>query len=249
MEPVKTRALTIRLTPYADSDLIVGLFTECSGKVAVMAKAAKKSRRRFSGSLDLFGLCDVVYAQSARGGGLPILSEAEQVEAFEGIRQSVLKFALASLWAEILDKWLPEGESAESLFSLVTGSLKALSKAPADGTGLLHAAFLARFLAVAGMTPRLDSCARCGALLPANATRTGFDAAAGGIVCRACGGAAREVRASSLRFLAALTKNGLSGEDSPKAGDTSQAVEILENFVSHHLCGKLNSMEFLRGLR
>ncbi|MBI5845253.1 MAG: DNA repair protein RecO [Deltaproteobacteria bacterium] len=250
MEPVKTRAVPIRITPYAETDLIVSLFTESAGKVAVMARAAKKSRRRFGGSLELLGLADVVYARSARGGSLPVLSESVQLEAFEGIRRDVLRFALASLWAEILDKWLPEGECAEAVFTLFTGSLGALSQKPAEELAIVHAGFLARFLALAGMRPRLDACVKCGVRLPENATRTGFDLHAGGIVCRACGGASREVRAEALRFLDFASKTEPCSENAgcPEPA-LSQAVEIMETFVSHHLCEKLNSLAFLRKLR
>lgn len=249
MEPVKTKAVPIRITPYADSDIIAGLFTENAGKVAVMAKAAKKSRRRFSGGLDILGLYDVVYSRPNRGGGLPVLSEAERTDAFEGIRSDVAKFAVASFWAEILFKWLPENEAAGSLFGLFTGSLSALSEAGKNGRDAIHAAFLARFLDAAGLAPRLDSCARCGAVLPEKATRTSFDPAAGGIVCRACGGAGREVRAAPLRLLAALSQ-GMAPEDGvPPENDLAQALEIVEAFAVHHLGGRFNSLAFLRGLR
>lgn len=242
--------MPIRITPYAETDLIVSLFTERVGKVTVMAKAARKSRRRFGGSLELLGLADVVYARSPRGGGLPALSEAVQIEAFEGIRKDVLRFALASLWAEILDKWLPEGECAEAVFDLFSASLGALSQAGAEGPSVVHAGFLARFLALAGMRPRLDACVKCGALLPDNATRTAFDLKAGGIVCRACGGASREVRAEALRFLDFAARENACGERTgcPEPA-LSQAVDIMETFVSHHLCEKLNSLAFLRKLR
>src|SRR6185503_14079906 len=48
----ETRALVLRATEYAESDLVLSLFTESLGRVSALARAARKSRRRFGGALE-----------------------------------------------------------------------------------------------------------------------------------------------------------------------------------------------------
>ena len=49
-----TLALLLRRTPYRDADLVLSLFTEQLGQVSALARAARKSQRRFGGSLEPF---------------------------------------------------------------------------------------------------------------------------------------------------------------------------------------------------
>ncbi len=50
----ETEAILLRRIEYGDHDVIITFMTKDRGKITVMARNAKKSVRRFSGSLDLF---------------------------------------------------------------------------------------------------------------------------------------------------------------------------------------------------
>src|SRR5215470_19013732 len=51
--PLKeSEAIVLRTYPLRESDLLVTLFTRLEGKVRGVAKAAKKSKRRFGGALE-----------------------------------------------------------------------------------------------------------------------------------------------------------------------------------------------------
>ena len=49
METFATPAILLRRVDYADYDYVVTFFTPQRGKVAAIAKNAKKSKRRFGG--------------------------------------------------------------------------------------------------------------------------------------------------------------------------------------------------------
>ena len=50
--PLKqSEAIVLRTYPLRESDLLVTLFTRAEGKVKGVARAAKKSKRRFGGAL------------------------------------------------------------------------------------------------------------------------------------------------------------------------------------------------------
>src|ERR1039458_3095699 len=48
----ESEAIVLRTYPLHEADLLVTLFTRLEGKVKGVAKAAKKSRRRFAGALE-----------------------------------------------------------------------------------------------------------------------------------------------------------------------------------------------------
>src|SRR5438270_13437452 len=65
--PVKeSEAIVLRTYPFRESDLLVTLFTRLEGKVRGVARAAKKSRRRFGGALEPLTHVKVTYEDKAR---------------------------------------------------------------------------------------------------------------------------------------------------------------------------------------
>ena len=93
-----TPAILIRRTEYGDYDLIVTFFSLTLGKVSLMAKAAKKSTRRFAGLLELFTELDIV-GSVGRKSGLPVLQEATLRHPHPEIREAPTKTAYASYWS------------------------------------------------------------------------------------------------------------------------------------------------------
>lgn len=70
-----TAALVLRRTPYRDADLVVSLFTQQLGQVSALARAARKSQRRFGGSLEPFHTLEVELVE-ASGAELMTLQSA-----------------------------------------------------------------------------------------------------------------------------------------------------------------------------
>ena len=87
MAIIATPAVLLRRVDYGDFDVILTLFTEAAGKISVIAKHAKKSKKRFAGVLELFTVLKVT-CQTGRRTGLLILQEAHLEEPFTGIRES-----------------------------------------------------------------------------------------------------------------------------------------------------------------
>lgn len=254
MSATVTEAVPIRHLAYGDSDLLVTLFTRSEGKRTCMAKAARKSRKRFGGSLELFSLIRVVYSRRTRGGGMPLLSESSVVDPYENIRTNVMATALAGFWCEIVYVFAEEGEPSESLFALLSGMLGRLHGEPGDSSRL-NVVFLMRFLRQAGLSPMLSGCVRCrGPVAGTGAEQLFFDTAAGGIVCGACAvgpGPGVRVFPGTVKVL-----SWAGQEDLEKAlrvrfsGESlAQGTRLLEGFVRHHLGRNLKSLEFLRQVR
>lgn len=254
MGQFSTTAVLLRRIDYGDADLILTLLTQDRGKMAAIAKSAKKSVRRFGGLLDLFCILNVV-CHSGRGNGLPVLQEASLCQPFHRIRADVTRTAYASYWAELVCAWTESDTPQGEVFDLLQRILGLLDEGGLSPP-VLSVLFQLRFLGLAGMGPNLDCCTGCGRPLPEAVTGAppAFDLGRGGVVCCDCRGAARRPLPLSLgtikqlRWLAAGDLNRAQRiRFTPSA--LNEGETLLEAFVPYHLGKTLRSLDFLRQLR
>jgi DNA repair protein RecO (recombination protein O) len=104
---------------------------------------------------------------------------------FEGVRSSITKFFIASVWLETVLKTF--GGEAPQIFSLLRGSLCLLDACAEETAPRLLVQFLWRYLGLAGCAPDTQSCAGCG---EARGERSGLAYRRGepGFFCRGCAG-------------------------------------------------------------
>jgi len=248
-----TSGILLRRVDYGDHDLIVHVLTPDRGKMTLIAKSAKKSRRRFGGVLDLFAVLELTCSGAVKG-RLPLLQEASLVTPWQTLRRDALKTAYASYWAELVDAWLEPGEAQRPLYDLFCFCLSAL-----DGDSLPAAAlsvlFQMRFVALAGFGPRLDGCTRCQTTLTDNsADAWGFDPAAGGLVCPACsspGTAGRVLSRGTITQLQWILSGDLAKARRIRFSGPAleEGLSLLERFVPYHLGRQPRSLPVLRQLR
>jgi DNA repair protein RecO (recombination protein O) len=195
----RTRALVLRTFDQGESDRVVHLYTETQGRVSAIAKGARRSKRRFPGTLEILSLIDVRLVDPPRA-QLMRLEGAKLSSAFEGITSSLTRYAIACQFLELLDRLTAEREAHAELFHFAVGVLDVLREADADR--LLAVLVLAKTLARLGYRPQLTRCAVCGAEPAASVTQIAFLPAQGGSVCRNCAGPAEGT--VPLRLLRAL---------------------------------------------
>ena len=80
MTHFSTPAIVLRRRDYSDYDLILTVMTQLYGKCVLIAKAAKKSAKRFPGILEPFAGLNIVY-RKGRSKGMPVLEEADLVQS------------------------------------------------------------------------------------------------------------------------------------------------------------------------
>jgi DNA repair protein RecO (recombination protein O) len=254
MPQFTTPAILIRRAEYGDYDLIVTVFSLAKGKVSLIAKAAKKSSRRFAGVLELFSELDIV-GSLGRYRGLPVLQEAALVRPFQGIRGAVSKTAYASYWAELVNDWMEEDDAEHpELFHLLRHVLNELDRGSLPDAAL-SVFFMARFLALSGHSPNLGQCVvcRCGleTIPPAG---LGIEIARGGIACAAC--LPRTADRICLSKSTIKQLQWIAGRDLTRAvrvklspAAVRESLEFFERFVSYHLGRQPRSLRVLRQLR
>lgn len=187
-EALRTEALLVRAVPYREADLLLTLFTAAHGLIDVSAPSARRSSKRFQG-LEALHLLRVGLELGPGGGRL---TEA----AIERPRLGLLGSLDAALAAGRALRWVRAGLAAqvpdEGVFRLLNELLDTLDAgAPPEPT--IAARGLA-LVAALGWALELDACVRCGKPVPPGASAC-LDRAAGGVVCRACGGGPEILRA------------------------------------------------------
>ena len=246
-----TPAILLRRVDYGDCDLILTVITPQLGKLAMIAKAAKKSRRRFGGVLDLFAVL-ALCCHEGRRGRMPMLAEASLSEPFDAIRHDVNKTAYASYWTELVHLWGEEGQPQPAVYHLLHYALAALDRDRLPSR-VLSLVFQLRFMHLAGLGPHLEACIGCRCAVEALAdARLGFDPARGALVCLRCGGAAAvPVSRGTIKQLRWIADGGLVKAERMRFSDAAldEGEALMEAFVPFHLGREPRSLQFLRTLR
>lgn len=253
MTHIATSAILIRRRDYGDYDLVLTYFTLAHGKVALIAKAAKKSVRRFGGGLELFSEADISGAIGRRS-GLPVLQEAALKHPFDRIRTVPTSIAYASYWAELVDAWMEDHVRQVELYHLLRHVLTELDRG-GTSEALLSILFQMRLLGLSGHHPNLDLCGVCRTALDAiRADVLRADVAQGGIACLhclPCGPETPQLSKGTVKQLQWIANGDLARAArirfTPAA--IGEALEFLERFVPYHLGRQPRSLKVLRQLR
>ncbi len=251
--PLSSPAVLLRRIDHGDYDLILTFFTPLRGRLSAVAKAAKKSTRRFSGVLELFSVLDIVCSYG-RGRGLPILQEAALRQGFAGIRGDLVRTAYASYWCQLIADWSEEGQSIEPLYRLLIHCLQRLDEGQRQPASI-SMLFQLRFLGIAGLAPNLGTCRQCGrAVKESGVARFFFDMAGGDLRCESCRPATGNPLALSKGTVLQMqwAQSGLLAmaeriRFSPEA--VKEGTRLLEAFVPYHLGKEPRSLRFLRQIR
>lgn len=169
--------IVLRTYKLGEADRILHILDPNRGKVRAVAKGVRKPGSRFGGRLEAFGH---VQLQLYEGRTLDTITQAELIEAHEGVRQDWVASACAATMAEACDHLAQEDERATSMFLLLKDALGVLAAGPARHAAVLDA-FLLRLAMLEGFRPSLDACVTCGTA----DDLTAFHVGGGGVLCSA----------------------------------------------------------------
>ena len=247
MPTYQADAIVLRRLDYGDADRILTLLTREYGKLAAIAKGARKARAKRAGSLDLFARSHMLLA---KGRNLDVVAEVERQGDVRHIAGDLQRTAYASLVSEVVDKVLEDRHPVDEVFTLVVETLDRLNdvtRSPrADA-----AWFLMRILDQLGYRPQLHDCPGCGRPLPE--ADAWFSPLLGGVLCQACGQhdqAGSPLSVNGLKILRLM-----AGEQSELYDRLRLSTELLREIedaleaqLEYHLDRRLKSLEFIRGM-
>lgn len=249
MEESLSDSVLVRKTEFGDYDYILTFFTKEKGNITVIAKNAKKSKKRFSGKLELFCISKIVITLSKRG-GLPFLTEIVLKEPFEYIRTDIKKTAYASYWSELIVFWIPPKEPQKKIFNLLVSILSILN-AELESPEALNLYYQVNFLKKTGFDPMLTGCASCGSSLDRGQKTFRFRLDKGGVVCNKCSAMFDgSLSGANIKQLLWIRENGFDIASKLKFSrkNIEDCTGFLSRFISYNTGKEFKSEKVIKSL-
>ncbi len=179
----KTEAIVINSRDWKETSKIVTFYTSSNGKLAAIAKGARRKNNPFRNCLQLFAYLNLVYYEK-EGRELQVVSQCAELESFQDLREDLAKTAYASYFIQLVDEMVRGGEGNEELFMLLLAALYWLKE---EGSSEMLARFFElHLLRVLGYNPMLRSCVVCQKAVKSPAGGLKLSPSSGGIVCERC---------------------------------------------------------------
>jgi DNA repair protein RecO (recombination protein O) len=250
----RDEGVVLRTYRLGEADRIIVLMTAGRGKVRAVAKGVRKTASRFGGRLEPASHVSLLLYE---GRQLDVISQAEAVEQFKGIRDDLVRVSDALALLEAVDQVAQEGKTDRRLFDMLVGALRTLAQQPSPSP-LLVAGFYWKLLALEGSAPLLDTCVRCGRRTARDAEVghpqagdpntddpitdepktddaagvevVALDTVEGGVICRVCqpaGGGKRSLSPAALDVIRRILGGGLGAALALPGGPTATEVTDL----------------------
>lgn len=251
MSHKSTEAVVLKSTDYGESDRMVTFLTKDYGKISGIAKRAKKSIKRFGGSLDIF--CEVIlYFSEKETSNIALIESCDLIDCRRLIRKDIAKMAYASCLTEIILYMAPEREPQPELYRFFSEALDYYQTGPfKKGTALIVEL---KLLGLLGYAPNLSTCTSCRtnkALIKKE--KVAFSPAKGGIVCGDC---LKDEKLQKTVFVSPGTLKLLQrGVEMPlftlhrlvfSKRSLYEAENIIESFEEYIIERELKSKRFIR---
>jgi DNA repair protein RecO (recombination protein O) len=233
MAPLVTESIVLHAFDYLETSRILRLLTRDAGVQSVLARGARRSKRRFGSAMDLFaqGIAEIHFRPSRE---LQTLGALDVTRARSELGADVGRFTAASMISEIVLRF-PYEESAAGIFDVVEDCFDRIGVADPNRTLDAGLGGAWRIIAHLGFTPALDLCANCHAPLDPVAP-VAFSHSAGGALCQRCGAGAAGSRVLPPTARDALRAWINGDEAAPLSSAEARAHQrLLREFFQEHL--------------
>jgi DNA repair protein RecO (recombination protein O) len=145
--------LILRTRPLTETSLIVHWLTRDQGRIATVAKGARRPKSPFRGKLDLFFRADFSFVRSRRS-DLHTLREVSLTHTHPGLRLDLHRLEQAAYATALIELATETDTPIPGYLDLLEGMLLCLDQPPTASSLVL--AFELRLLAEAGLQPDLQ---------------------------------------------------------------------------------------------
>jgi len=142
--------IILRTRPLTDTSLIVHWLTPNFGRMATVAKGARRFKSPFAGKLDLFYLADFSFSRSRRS-DLHILREAGLRETHGPLRQNLAGLRRATYAAAFIEQATETETPLPAVYELMRGFLDCLCRQQSGPPAVF--AFELKLLLELGLNP------------------------------------------------------------------------------------------------
>jgi len=243
----RVEAVVLRHSDWGEADRLLVLFTREMGKLRVIAKGARKIRSRKAGHLEPFTR---VVLMLARSHDLPIVTQAETVEAYSSLHEDLVKTGYAAYVIELLDRFTAEQGEHPSLYHLLVDTLERLVTEPSLWQVVRY--YEIQLLDELGFRPELFNCVSCREdIQPQDQF---FSAEVGGVLCPRCGASrpgAWAVSMDALKYFRHFQRSTYpqASRARPTPAAQSELEALLQHYLTYLLERSLNTPAFIREIQ
>jgi DNA repair protein RecO (recombination protein O) len=146
----RTAGVVLRVRPLTETSLIAHWLTRDFGRLATVAKGARRPKSPFRGQIDLFYLTDLTFSRSRRS-DLHTLRETRLLESHAALRTDLGCLRQASYCAALIEQTTELDTPLPELFRQFNGLLRQLPKQPPQPQTIF--AFEIKLLEELGLKP------------------------------------------------------------------------------------------------
>ncbi|MFC5338256.1 DNA repair protein RecO [Leucobacter denitrificans] len=224
--------VVLRTQKLGEADRIITMFTRGRGILRAVAKGVRRTSSKFGARLEPFMVADL---QCFEGRTLDTITQAETLGAYgPKISLDYEAFRAGNVIAETAER-IGEGDASPEQFVLLVGALRTLA-AGKIAVSLVRDGYLLRAMSIAGWTPGLNECVKCGAAAPDDTPHQYFSVPLGGVVCDACRLAGiPKLDAETVLLLRALLAGDWETAVGASKRSQDQATGIIAAYTQWHL--------------
>lgn len=243
----KVEGIVLRTIDYGENHKILTVLTVHYGKIAMLARGAKKPHSQLGAVSQPFTYGMYVLMIGEKGMGT--LTQGEVIDSYRDVRVDLVKAAHASYFCELVDRFTEEREPSHGLFLLLDTQLKYL--ATGKDPDVLARLFEVKMLDIAGIRPDLHHCAACYRPLDASIR---FSILHGGPLCSDCHGADERavwIKPVTLKLLQTFQQMDVRrlGEVNVSPTVKRQLGKVLRQYMDEYAGVQLRSRAFLDQLQ
>jgi DNA repair protein RecO (recombination protein O) len=248
----RIEGIVMHRSDVGEADRLLTVLSRERGKLRVNAKGARKVGSRKGGHVELFVRSKMLIAKGRTG--IDIVSQAEMIDAYRGLREDLTRSTYAHYAVELIDAFAEEGSEQPELFDLLAEALKWIETT--NNLPLTARYFEVKLLTMAGFQPQVFNCADGGEPLQEIALDEfyGWHPPSGGAVCPQHAQDRADASRLSLAALKVLRHAIRSDYATFTALNLRDAVQyeveqVMLRYIQFVLERKVKSVEFLNLLR
>ncbi len=243
----RVEAVVLRHSDYGEADRLLTLYTREMGKVRAIAKGVRKIHSRKAGHLEPFTRVALQLAQARE---LPIVTQAETIDAYLDLRDDLIKTGYAAYIAEMVDRFTYEEGENQPVYHLLTDTLARINTQVDPYLSLRY--YEIHLLEELGFRPELFYCVNCQAEVQPEDQF--FSLAQGGVYCPKCGATRPDllpVSMLALKYLRHLQRSTYTEAARAQVppGVRAEIESLLQQYLTFQLERALNTPAFLRQVR
>jgi len=242
MTLIKTEALVLRSIPFQESSSIVRMFTREQGKIAVIAKGARRMKSGLRGFLEPLNYIEAIYYyKSTRD--IQTLSKIDLIQSYFSNAPDIECNIYGMALLETVDKVVHDHQHDHIIFDSAVQHLGFMDDKP-EACKMVFVQFLLAITDILGYRLETGKCPRCQAKL----TSAVYNPATAQLICLECG---HQFSSGHRLSMADITFLKDSGADSQIPVNHEKLLRMLIHYLSYHLDVSLNlkSLQLLSDLK